>query len=46
MDEIKKELAELKELVSKLLEIEIKKFELQYGWLNRPLKGSTRQKQD
>jgi len=42
MEELKKEIAELKMLVSKLLEIENTKFEYQYGWMNRPLSGSTK----
>ena len=41
MEEVKKELAELKELVSKLLEIEKTKFDYQYSWLNKPLSDST-----
>lgn len=42
MEEIQKEIAELKVLVSKLLEIETMKFEYQYGWMNKPLEGSTK----
>lgn len=42
MEEIKKELAELKELVSKLLEIQMYDHEIKYSYLNRPMNGSTR----
>ena len=41
MEDIKKEIAELKELVSNLLEIEKTKFDYQYGYLKKPLSGST-----
>ena len=34
MDELKKEIAELKVLVSKLLEIQTKEFRMKYGYLN------------
>ena len=34
MEEIKKEIAELKVLVSKLLEIQEKEFQIKYGYLN------------
>jgi len=33
MEEIKKDLTELKEMVSKLLEIQSKEFNLKYGWM-------------
>ena len=45
MEEIKKEIAELKELVSKLLELQKFDYKMKYGYLNKPLYGSTHQKQ-
>lgn len=35
MEDIKKELAELKELVSKLLEIQTIEYNMKYGFLNQ-----------
>lgn len=37
MEDVKKEIAELKELVSKLLEIQLFDHNMKYGYLNRPL---------
>lgn len=42
MEEIKKELAELKELVSKLLELKTIEHKMEYGYLERPKEGSTK----
>lgn len=42
MEELKKEVADLKVLVSNLLEVEVKKFNLQYGWIDKPLENSTK----
>ena len=44
-NEIKKELTELKVLVSKLLEMKIFEHKMKYGYLDRPLNGSTKKKQ-
>lgn len=41
MEELKKEVAELKELVSKLLEIQISEFNLKYGWMQKKQEGTT-----
>lgn len=35
MEEIKKELTELKALVSKLLEIQTSEFNMKYGWMKK-----------
>lgn len=40
MEEIKKEIAELKELVSKLLEIQIVEYNFKYGFM-KPKKDKT-----
>lgn len=45
MEEIKKELTELKVLVSRLLEMKMFEHKMKYGYLDRPLNGSTKQKQ-
>lgn len=41
IEEIKKELTELKVLVSKLLEIKFREFDLRYGWMNAKEGGTT-----
>lgn len=37
MEELKKEVAELKELVSKLLELQIYEHQMKYGYMEKPL---------
>lgn len=44
MEDLKKEIAELKELVSKLLEIQIYDHNMKYGYLNRPISNISHQK--
>lgn len=44
MEEIKKEIAELKELVSKLLEIQIYDHNMKYGYIDKPLSKTNRPK--
>jgi len=46
MEDIKRELVELKELVSKLLELKQIDHKMKYGYLDRPLQGSINQKQN
>ena len=40
MEELKKEVAELKDLVSKLLEIQISDYHMKYGYLNKQIANS------
>lgn len=42
MEEIKKELAEIKGILLKLLEIRQKQFDYEFSWLNKPISGSTK----
>lgn len=44
MEEVKKEIAELKELVSKLLELQIFDHKMKYGYMNKPLNEAIFQK--
>ena len=44
MEKIEKEIAELKELVSRLLEIQEFDHKMKYGYLDRTLNGFTAQK--
>lgn len=43
MEEIKKELAELKELVSKMLELQKYEHDIKYGYLKKQLNATNRQ---
>lgn len=45
MKKIEKEIAELKELVSKLLELQIYDHKMKYGYMNKPLNQSIHQKE-
>ncbi len=39
MEELKKEVAELKEIVSKLLELQTYEHNMKYGYINKSLSG-------